>query len=296
MTPNLYLYSKFLFHRVGSQTAIDYLNEHFKQKYGHKAIIYASTHQFPEIEDGQFGFDHYMAYIINDTDYMSSIKLLCDDVDFFQELWRIFPVWEVFSYLNLYLNFEQKKQHINQKKSVSLLDTLLASVGEGWVSFLGADDEPLAVAKTFCGRTYIDALDLSVEDYHHLGEEMTELFIDKVYAMEEESALVHPDDFWRYQLAEKNHHAIAQRFIHTLFRFYRRALPQLEHDMLSIRQCTAFCKASKQSFLAILDESEAQTSLYPKYAGYAHITDSKKWISTLINMIDGTATLEDLRD
>lgn len=292
---NPYYYSKFLFEKVSPIKGIKYLNSYFFERFQRNAFggleLWTDT-VGSKGEAHNSSFISRLSYITqNSPNGFLPPHLNINYGLFFQELWKWAPNWELFTIINLGKPILTSAHHANSSEII--LNTLLESMEEGWITFSGKDYELQRLPAAYSGRLCLDTLDLSIDYYEKLGEELTEVFIRKGYEIEEKSSFVDPEVFWASQ-SETNAHKVAQQFIHTLFKFYGRTISQLNRDMKLIKAFSPFVEAARKAFHKVIEEPVEITDFYPRYAGFSGVKDSKEWIRTLMMVLDGEADLSHL--
>ena len=287
---NFYLYAKYLYHYKGVEASIDVINQHFSQKTKQTAIKLLGErlkNRPLEKRFSLFDFEVVLKKIFNLppsaalTAFNSGGRLQTDYATFFIEIWNALPSWQTFTLLD----FPAATSFGGYQRQI--MEHLYQSVRDGWISLVGYDRESQTASPDYCGRVYMDIIELMTEYDNILGLDLTDLFTMEAAKAEKESSLVHPLDFWEYQLVHCPR-KIVHTLIHTLFKEYTSADDTINIYVNALFEAKYFVDASIKAIQILIDTlNKEELDYYPKYAGYGKVEDAKLWLSKLKDVING---------
>ncbi|MCH2046764.1 MAG: hypothetical protein MK212_21800 [Saprospiraceae bacterium] len=279
---NFFLYSKYVYHKEGVKEGVDIINSHFAKRHRQEVIELGSydVAEKNKRRKATLDFESTIGYYLND--YQNLIKYIRVDYDvFFSEVWDILPCWSTFSLLRI------PEANLSKEIQNKVLSLLYQSVKEGWISILGIDSEPRNISILHSGRCYIDSIPLITKYHNRLGEELSNIFVDQCYIIEENTEFVHPDNFWKFQVIN-NPRKVVHILLYTIFEYYYTTNDQLHRRTLYVREARHFAKAAVESIQLLCDSlTKEELMYYPKYAGYTSVIDPKQWLLDLVSILQG---------
>ncbi|MCU0440724.1 MAG: hypothetical protein MUC49_22760 [Raineya sp.] len=280
------------------------MNNHFQKTYGNAFAIFYNEKEFWEwVTDSHKPFEVLVRRVMNSfssivfRDYLGINYGVA-----FRELWKWSPTYEVLSIL-LTVDLKAKETNVLNQLNIHkgsddiILETILSSLQEGWVTFHGLDEEPYGLPEEFTGRLSMDQyylLDpgdgsgmLLPEKTHDLANRI----IDRCSVSE---PFEDPEKFWQTQSLQ-NPHKVVEALIHTVFKDYTMHIDHCQTAIDYIQEYEDFSIIAEACLHLMLRHTPHEIiDYYPKYAGYSQVTDSVKWLETLLAALEGNAQLIDL--